>query len=516
MGPPPLDCGDKSCFLRIYLECQNIAHLAKQAWRLLKEEETIWAKILKAIYYPNCSLWKAREGRNASWVWKSLLEGRNFLRRKGKLRRCEEDQIRKVIEIIKQGEGWDENRIKKLFPRNIAGLIIRTPISLINKEDNLIWPYRVEGQYSVKSGYRAAKEEKDAKEETKLNEASSSQNFREVIINAEYLAAKFHNTTTGSSTDHNASRGKSGDKKRITWRPPPQNRLKVNTDAAFQRDTGKAASAVVVRNWQGKIITGTTSKFITTSALAAEAQAYREALILIKNLQIENCIIETDCLPLVQAVKARTPIAEVDAILRDILQLLEEAPDVGATWTPREGNIVAHQLAAMAVGNVLRSQWTVNAANPVRNTIRTEARFAILQHNQRMQNQINGNPISTDQQGIQTEEDLPDRVENWDMQEAEGGEQHQPSASQRLKIERSNRCGEAWRAGRVGCIEGLGPMRDASRQRNAAGETYCQKAPGRTHYQRRQNRTGEENGVGGDLKTSLYRIVLTTLIGRDI
>ncbi|XP_025681990.1 uncharacterized protein [Arachis hypogaea] len=341
-------------------------------------------------------LWEAREGRNTSWIWKSLLEGRDFLRRKGrwsigsgteidiwednwvarigKIRRCGEEQTIKVSDLIKQGEGWDENRIKELFPGNIAELITRTPISLINKKDNLIWPYRAEGQYSVKSCYRAAKEEKDTKEEIKFNEVSSSQNLKEIwgiiwrlpvpqkirmflwkavegilptrnqyifqqakinpeqaIINAEYLAVEYHNTTRESSTDHNSSNGIIGDRKRITWRTPPQDRLKVNTDAAFHRDTGKAASAVVVRNWQGKIITGTTTKFITTSALAAEAQAYREALILIKNLQIENCIIETDCLPLVQAVKARTPIAEVDAILRDILQLLEEAPAVRAT-----------------------------------------------------------------------------------------------------------------------------------------------------------------------------------------
>ncbi|XP_025636412.1 uncharacterized mitochondrial protein AtMg00310-like [Arachis hypogaea] len=66
------------------VECQNIAHLAKQAWRLLKEEDAIWARTLKNIYYPNCSLWDAKEERNASWIWKSLLEGRDFLRRRGR------------------------------------------------------------------------------------------------------------------------------------------------------------------------------------------------------------------------------------------------------------------------------------------------------------------------------------------------------------------------------------------------------------------------------------------------
>ncbi|RYR06754.1 hypothetical protein Ahy_B05g074062 [Arachis hypogaea] len=164
----------------------------------------------------------------------------------------------------------------------------------------------------------------------------------------------------------------------------------VNTDAAFHRETGTAATAIIVRDWQEKIITGTTTRFTTILAITAEAQAYREALILIKNLQIGNCIIETDCLPLVQAIKAITPIADADAIIRDILQLLDEAPDVGATWTPRKGNKVAHQLAALAAGNELRRQWIFDPPNQIRNTIRIEAGFAILQQNQRMHKQVKG------------------------------------------------------------------------------------------------------------------------------
>ncbi|RYQ83427.1 hypothetical protein Ahy_B10g102110 [Arachis hypogaea] len=79
-----------------------------------------------------------------------------------------------------------------------------------------------------------------------------------------------------------------------------------------------AGEVAQVRDWQGRIITGITTKFKTTSALVAEAQAYREALILITNLQLRKCIIETDCLPLVQAIKAKPPLAEADAIIRDI------------------------------------------------------------------------------------------------------------------------------------------------------------------------------------------------------
>ncbi|XP_025703193.2 uncharacterized mitochondrial protein AtMg00310-like [Arachis hypogaea] len=123
------------------LECQNIAHLAKQAWRLLNEEDATWAQILKAIYYPNCSLWKAGRGGNTSWIWKSILEGRDFLRRKGrwsvgsgagidiwednwvvgihKLGRGGQNRYRRVSELVREGEGWDLNKIHDIFQGNV-------------------------------------------------------------------------------------------------------------------------------------------------------------------------------------------------------------------------------------------------------------------------------------------------------------------------------------------------------------------------------------------------------------
>ncbi|RYQ81729.1 hypothetical protein Ahy_B10g100346 [Arachis hypogaea] len=309
-----------------------------------------------------------------------------------------------------------------------------------------------DGQYSVKSGYQAAKEEKDTKEFTMLGKASTSQNSKEIweriwrlpvpekvkmnqhifqqtklnphntIIHSEQIAAEYHNTTKDLNKDNRAMADRNGENRRITWRPPARNKMKVNIDAAFQRETGIATTAAVFRDWQGKIITGASSKFKSTSALAAEAQAYREALILTKNLQIRNCIIESDCLPLVQAIKARTPLAEADAIIRDILQLLEEAPDVGATWTPREGNTLAHQLAAMAAVNQLQRQWTVTPPVQIRNIIRTEAGFAILQNNQRNRIQDNQVSISTNLQGNQRDEGLPGRVETetWNSHATQG------------------------------------------------------------------------------------------------
>ncbi|RYR25661.1 hypothetical protein Ahy_B02g059570 [Arachis hypogaea] len=209
---------------------------------------------------------------------------------------------------------------------------------------------------------------------------------KKVIFNSEYLTAKFYNATEGVSNDTRLGAGRSSERKRVTWRPLPKKWLKVNTDVAFQKETGTSAAAMVVRDWQEKIVSRSTTTFKTVSALAAEAQAYREALIVIKNLQLVKCIIESNCLPLLQAIKAKVPVAEVDETIRDILQLLDEAPDVRATWTPREGNNLAHQLATMAAENGLQRQWTVNPPVQVMKIIRTEAGFASLQQGHNIQN----------------------------------------------------------------------------------------------------------------------------------
>ncbi|XP_057811697.1 uncharacterized protein LOC131025935 [Salvia miltiorrhiza] len=57
----------------------NQALLAKQAWRLLIHDDTLIARSLKARYYPQNDLLLAGIAHNPSYVWKSILLGRNLL-----------------------------------------------------------------------------------------------------------------------------------------------------------------------------------------------------------------------------------------------------------------------------------------------------------------------------------------------------------------------------------------------------------------------------------------------------
>ncbi|GJV85490.1 reverse transcriptase [Tanacetum coccineum] len=72
------DCGglgfrDFSCF--------NLALLAKQGWRLIMNPGSFWCHVLKGIYFPHSNFLTASKGSRPSWLWQSLLQGKDLLLR---------------------------------------------------------------------------------------------------------------------------------------------------------------------------------------------------------------------------------------------------------------------------------------------------------------------------------------------------------------------------------------------------------------------------------------------------
>lgn len=62
------------------IHCFNLALLAKQGWRLLREPQSLLATILRAKYHPNSNFLDARLGHNPSFTWRSIMSGKEILK----------------------------------------------------------------------------------------------------------------------------------------------------------------------------------------------------------------------------------------------------------------------------------------------------------------------------------------------------------------------------------------------------------------------------------------------------
>lgn len=57
----------------------NIALLTKQAWRLIKFPNSLWARFIKLIYFLRSDFLCSKSRNDSSWGWKSIRKGKALL-----------------------------------------------------------------------------------------------------------------------------------------------------------------------------------------------------------------------------------------------------------------------------------------------------------------------------------------------------------------------------------------------------------------------------------------------------
>ncbi|KAG7572529.1 hypothetical protein ISN44_As09g008890 [Arabidopsis suecica] len=155
----------------------NQALLAKQAWRLLDDPQSLIARVYKAKYFANKSFLEAKIGYRPSYAWRSILFGKELLER-GLMKTIGDgkntsvwvdkwildtyprrpinkelmmDLNLKVSSLISSQGEWDVLRLTELFPPCDVTHIRSFPPE-VSVPDRSVWAYTRDGKYSVKSG----------------------------------------------------------------------------------------------------------------------------------------------------------------------------------------------------------------------------------------------------------------------------------------------------------------------------------------------------------------------------
>ncbi|XP_043709023.1 uncharacterized mitochondrial protein AtMg00310-like [Telopea speciosissima] len=166
----------------------NRALLAKVAWRLFEQLDSLWAKFMKAIYFPNRQFLDASLGHNPSWAWRSILEGRkvvesgllwsigngnkvniwssnwipshhNFKIQGQRPSRC---HLEKVEDLIDHGNRvWNMDLLNQLFSEEDREAIKKIHLSVNPSEDYVCWGGARNGLFSIKTVYHLLSNQRD-------------------------------------------------------------------------------------------------------------------------------------------------------------------------------------------------------------------------------------------------------------------------------------------------------------------------------------------------------------------
>ena len=143
----------------------NEAMLAKLAWRLLHDDNSLFYKVFEARIFPRGTILEAKDSSSASYAWKSILKGQEVILKGAQWRVGDGQQIRiwgdswlpskssdKISTLVLFGQenscvgvlinpvtrSWRNEVINHVFNVQEAEIIKGIPLSSTNQPDKLI------------------------------------------------------------------------------------------------------------------------------------------------------------------------------------------------------------------------------------------------------------------------------------------------------------------------------------------------------------------------------------------
>jgi ribonuclease HI len=160
------------------------------------------------------------------------------------------------------------------------------------------------------------------------------------------------------------------------WTPPSAGNLLVNVDAALFSSSKRMAAGVVIRDHSGDCIAVCSDSFPNVvSPELAEAMAVRLALSFAWDEKLDNLIVATDCLAVVQRVNSlMRDRSACGPVLDDIKTLLSLFKSCTLRHVYREQNSAAHCLARSSETRCM-SVWRGVPPDCIRETVCIDSMF---------------------------------------------------------------------------------------------------------------------------------------------
>ncbi|KAL4361340.1 hypothetical protein GQ457_04G021640 [Hibiscus cannabinus] len=126
------------------------------------------------------------------------------------------------------------------------------------------------------------------------------------------------------------------------WTPSNGGKVKINCEAAFDRDTCQASTTTIVKDSCGHALGGKSSSFMASSTSSTEGYAVRLGTILALKEGYVNAIIESDNLGVINRLNNRNLGAWVSTTIEeDILFMCLSYPSISFSFVHRSVNCVA-------------------------------------------------------------------------------------------------------------------------------------------------------------------------------
>ncbi|XP_024175552.1 uncharacterized protein LOC112181445 [Rosa chinensis] len=388
--------------------------LPLRGWRIISNPQSLIAKLYKAKYFPHCSFWEAEIGDSPSFSWISILQGRAVLQAgvqwkigdgtqvdiwqdkwipvstPTQISRPLNTSLSKVADLIDESaQQWKANLIHDLFPDHIAERILCIPLGRHPHPDKIIWRPEKKGYYSCPMAstiisappfnlpidLHKTMNFKDWMLDRALtlsNETfaklmmiiwaiwknrnnflwkGTQQTAQDILLSSFAWLEEFQKALTPAVTRRQQHCH--------FWQPAPTGAFKMNMDASYLSNQTKGGIGGVLRTETGQVVAAFASPIPHLASLKqGELYAIRAGVDLVKSLQLQQVVIESDCTKAI--VDASCPdhsLLENGGLIDDIKRAMAEIPHVQLCYAPRSCNMVAHRLAGIGFESIQRIVW---------------------------------------------------------------------------------------------------------------------------------------------------------------